>query len=78
MADIGLQAVDGQDHAARGRRHPTEASGVGEREGQQLVIAVQQVGDAPDADRHAASGQLGVDLRDAPMPGMAEDGRSGR
>ena len=43
-----------------------------QRQGQQLVVAVQQVGDAADADRHAAADQLGVDLGDAAVLGVAE------
>jgi hypothetical protein len=72
VADVGLEAVDGQDHpAGRGGRSP-EPRGVRERERQRLVVAVQQVADAADADRHAAADQLGVDLRDAAVLGVAE------
>ena len=46
-------------------------------ERQQLVVAVQQVADAADADRHAAADQLGVDLRDAAVLGVAEPADQG-
>ena len=48
-----------------------------QRQGQQLVVAVQEVADAARADRHAAAGQLGVDLRDAAVLGMAESADQG-
>ena len=37
-----------------------------------LVVTIQQVADAPLADRDAAAGQLGVDLRDAALLGVTE------
>ena len=77
MADVGLQAVDGQDHPAGGRRHPPQPLGVGEREGQQLVVAVQQVGDGAEAERHAAAGQVGVDLGDAAVLGVPQGADQG-
>jgi hypothetical protein len=43
-----------------------------ERESQQLVVAVEQVADAPHADRHATSGQFGMDLGQATVLGMSE------
>ena len=48
-----------------------------QRQGQQLVVAVQQVADAARADRHAAADQLGVDLRDAAVLGVAEPADQG-
>jgi hypothetical protein len=40
--------------------------------GRATVVAVQEVADAAGADRHAAADQLGVDLRDAPVLGVAQ------
>ena len=77
MADVGLQAVDGQDHPAGGRRHPAEPLGVGERQGEQLVVAVEQVGDGAEAEGHAAAGQLGMDLGDAAVLGMPQGADQG-
>ena len=77
MADVGLEAVDGQDHPAGGRRDPPQPPGVGEREGQQLVVAVQEVGDGAEADGHAAADQLGMDLRDAAVLGVAQGADQG-
>ena len=73
MADVGLQAVDGQDHPPGLRRDPPQPRSASEqRQGQQLVVAVQEVADAARADRHAAADQLGVDLGDAAVLGVAE------
>ncbi len=72
MADVGLEAVDRQDRPPGRRGQPADADGVGQRQGEQLVVAVQQVADAPDADRHAAADELGVDLRDAAVLGVAK------
>jgi site-specific DNA recombinase len=77
VADIGLEAVDGQNHLAGRGSDPPEPRGVREREGQQLVVAVQQIADAARADRHAAADQLGVDLRDTAMLGVAEPTNQG-
>lgn len=60
-----MEAVDGQDHAAGGGRHPAEAFGVDERESEQFVKTVQEVGDSAGTEGNAASDQLGVDLGDA-------------
>ena len=43
-----------------------------QREGQQLVVAVQQVGDGAGADGHAAADQLGMDLGDAAVLGVPQ------
>ena len=77
VADVGLQAVDGQDDPPGLRRDGRQALGVRARQGQQLVVAVQEVADAADADRHAAAGQFGVDLGDAAVLGVAEHADQG-
>jgi alkanesulfonate monooxygenase SsuD/methylene tetrahydromethanopterin reductase-like flavin-dependent oxidoreductase (luciferase family) len=68
----GLEAVNRQDHLAGRGGHPPEPLDVRQRQRQQLDVAVQEVADAARADRHAAADQLGVDLRDAPVLGVAE------
>ena len=45
MADVGLQAVDGQDDPPLLLKQAVEPTVVGEGDGQQLVVAVQEVGD---------------------------------
>nr|WP_165070000.1 hypothetical protein [Paludisphaera rhizosphaerae] len=72
MADVGLQAVDHQDHPPGLGRDPPEAADIRGGQGQQLVVAVQQVADAPHTDRDAAADQLGVDLGHAAVLGMPQ------
>src|SRR3954464_10485349 len=72
VADVGLQAVDGQDDAALVAQQRREPLGVGGGQGAEFVIAVQQVGDGADGDDDAAAGQRAVDLGDAAVLGVAE------
>ena len=78
MASQGReQPVDRQDHPPGLRRDRLQPVGAGTRQGQQLVVAVHEVADAADADRHAATDQFGVDLWDATMldvPQLAHQG----
>ena len=72
MADIRLQAVDGQDDAALRAQQRPQPLGIGGGQGPQLVVAVQQVGDGALGDDDPAAGQLAVDLGDAAVLGIAE------
>ncbi len=72
MADVGLQAVDGQNDAARRCGHPPEPRGVRQRQGEELVVAVQQVPHAPQADGDAAVAQRSMDLGEAAVPGVPQ------
>jgi hypothetical protein len=72
MTDVRLEAVDGQDHPAGPGGDPPQPSAVRGGQGQQFVVAVQEVADAARADGHAASGQLGMDLREAAMLGVTQ------
>ena len=49
MADIGLQAVDGQDDAALRAEQRLQPPGIGRGQGPQLIVAVQEVGDGGSA-----------------------------
>lgn len=72
VANIGLPAVAGQ-HDSPGRSgDPPQPRQVGPREGEQLVVAVQEVGHMARADRHAAADEFGVVPRDAAVLGRAE------
>ena len=55
MADVGLQAVDGQDDAALGAQQRLQPLGIGRGQGPQLIVAVQQVGDGALGDDHPAA-----------------------
>ena len=72
MADIGLQSVDGQDDAALVAQQGLQPLGVGGRQGPELVVAVQEVGDGALSDDQAAAGQFPMDLGDAAVLGVAE------
>ena len=72
MADIRLQAVDGQDDAALRAQQRPQPLGIGGGQGPQLIVAVQQVGDGAPSDDDPAAGQLAVDLGDAAVFGIAE------
>ena len=72
VADVGLQAVDGQDDAALRAEQRAQPLGVGGGQGPQLIVAVQQVGDGALGDDDPAAGQLAVDLGDAAVFGIAE------
>jgi hypothetical protein len=62
VAAVGLQAVKGQDDPALPGEEPLQARGVGQRGREQLVGAVEQVGDGALRDRHTAAAQRRVDL----------------
>ncbi len=72
VADIRLQAVDGQDDAALRAQQRTESLGIGRGQGPQLVVAVQQVGDGAFGQDEPAVRELAVDLGDAAVLGIAE------
>ena len=76
MADIGLQAVDGQDDAALRAQQRLQPLGIGRGQGPQFIVAVQEVGDGARGDDDPAAGQLAVDLGDAAVLGMAESADS--
>ena len=68
---IALLAID---HGIRlwWRNTGSSRLGVGGRQGPQLVVAVQEIGDGARGDRDAAARELAVDLRDAAVLGVAE------
>ena len=77
MADIRLQAVDGQDDAALRAQQRTQSLGIGRGQGPQLVVAVQQVGDGALGQDEPAVRELAVDLGDAAVLGIAEPAHQG-
>jgi hypothetical protein len=72
VANIGLQAVEGQDHAALMSQQRSQPLGVGGGQRPQLIVAIQQVGDRAWCDDQATASQLVVDLRDAAVLGVTE------
>src|SRR5205807_2404374 len=71
LADIGLEAVDGQDHTACRPCHPAQAFGAGEREGKQLVTASRRLETVRRLRAYATAGQLGMDLGNVAALGMS-------
>src|ERR687886_1375735 len=72
MADIRLQPVQCQEHPALASQNGSQPLIVAQRHGQQLLVALQQVGDAALADHHAPLAQGAVDLRHAAVLAMAK------
>ncbi len=62
MAHIRLEPIQRQDDLLLLRQPLLEAGLIAEREGDQLLIAVEQVGDAALSDGDATSQQVLVDL----------------
>jgi hypothetical protein len=62
MADIGLQAIEGENDPALGLGDPLEASSVSEREGEQFIVAFEQIGDRPRGDNHSTVAQVLMDF----------------
>jgi len=56
VPDVRLQPVDGQDHLPLIRQHPPQSPVVGEGDREQLVVAVQQVGDGALGDQQSTPG----------------------
>jgi hypothetical protein len=72
VADIGPEAIDGQDDAALGAEQRAQPLGIGGGQGLQLIVAVEQVGDGARGDDEPAAGELAVDLGDAAVLDVAE------
>src|SRR5512135_497796 len=72
VADVGLQSVDGQHHAALLAQEGMQPLAVDRGQSAQFVVAVQEVADRAQGDGDAAARQLSVDLGDAAMLGMPE------
>ena len=71
MADVGLEAIEGQDDAPAGLREALEAEGIVQREGHQFVIPLQEMGDRPWGHCHAVLDQGLMDFRDTPVMAVA-------
>jgi hypothetical protein len=73
VADVGLQAVDGQDGAALFEQERVQSGGVERRQGAEFVVAVQEVADGALGQGEVAAEQGPVDLGDALVLGVAHD-----
>jgi hypothetical protein len=72
VADVGLQAIDGQDDPALFRQQALEPGVAGQGDGQQLVVAAQQVADGALGDGQAAAREAAVDLGGGAVLGVAQ------
>ena len=77
MADIRLQAVDGQDDAALRAEQRLQPPGIGRGQGPQLIVAVQEVGDGALGEDDPPAGEFAVDLGDTAVLGIAEPADQG-
>jgi hypothetical protein len=71
MTHIGLEAIEGQDDATAGLREALEAERILQREGDQFVVPLQEIGDCPWSYGHAALDQRLIDFRDTPVVAVA-------
>ena len=72
VSGVRLQAINRQDHPSLRGQQGAQPAAVGQRGRQQLVVTVEQVGDAALSDRHAPRAQSLVDLGDAAVVAMAQ------
>jgi hypothetical protein len=72
VADIGLQAIDGQDDPLLPLQEPPQPLGVRRGQGAEFVIALEQVGHRALRDDDVAAAQFLMNLGDAAMLGVAE------
>ena len=72
MADVRLKAIEGQDDSALHLGDPLQAGGISEREGEQCVVALEQMGDRPWGDGHPAVAQVLMDFGQATVLCIAE------
>ena len=71
MADIGLEAIEGQDDATSDLCDALEAGRVLQREGDQFVVTLQEIGDRPWSHRHAAFAQGLMNFGDTAVVAIA-------
>jgi hypothetical protein len=72
MADVRLQAIQGQDDPALGLGEALQSGGIGEREGEQSVVAFEQMRDRPRGDGHPAVAQVLMDFRQTTVLRLAQ------
>jgi hypothetical protein len=62
MADVMLEAIQGQDDPTLGLGDALQAGGIGEGQGEQFVVALEQMRDRPRGDGHPALAQVFMDF----------------
>jgi hypothetical protein len=71
MADIGLEAIEGQEEATADLSEAWEASRVLQREGDQGVVTLQELSDRPWGHSHAVCAQSLMDFWDTAVVAIA-------
>src|SRR5438105_15941357 len=71
MADIGLEAIEGQDDTTADLGEAVEARRVLQREGDQCVVTLQEIADRPWGHRDAAFEQGLMDVWDTAVVAIA-------
>ena len=71
MADIGLEAIEGQDTATADLGDALEARRVLQREGDRFVVTFQEIGNRSWGHRHAAFAQGLMDFWDTTVVAIA-------
>jgi hypothetical protein len=72
MADIRLETIQRQEDPAPSLGDPLQARAVGEREGEQFVIAFEEMRDGPWGDRHPTGAHRLMDFRQAAVLGVVQ------
>jgi hypothetical protein len=72
MADIRLEAIQGQEDPALGLGDALQAGGISEGEGEQFVVAFEQMHDRPCGDSHPTVAQVLMDFGQTPVLRIAE------
>ena len=72
MADSRLEAIQGQDDPTLGLGDALQAGGIGEGQGEQFVVALEQMRDRPRGDGHATVAQVFMDFGQTPVLRIAQ------
>ena len=72
-----METIQRQDDPALSLGDPLQARSIGEREGEQFVIAFEEMRDRPWGDRHPTGAQVLVDFRQAAVLCVAQRANPG-
>jgi hypothetical protein len=72
MADVRLEAIEGQKNPALGVGNALQTGGIGEGEGEQFVVALEQMHDGPRGNGHPTGAQVLMDFGQTPVLRIAQ------
>ena len=72
MAHIGLEAIEGQEDPALGLGETLETIRVGKIEGDECIVALEEIGDGPRGHGDAPFAQGVMEFWDTPVMGIAQ------